>query len=207
MAIIHPLVEGNLDEAVAFKIIKATGHTSGTCYGRKGIGYIKNKIQGFNQTARSIYYLTLVDFMDTQVINPRLSCPPEVVTSWLPHRQPKMIFRVIVREIESWLLADRSNLAKFLKVNAGKIPANPEQVPDPKLKLINLARRSRSSQIRSALVPETGSTAQVGRLYDSEMKIFINTLWDIGKARSHAPSLDKCLKRLESLTEETDVSL
>src|SRR5215213_963091 len=197
MAIIHALVEGNLDEAVAFKMIRATGHIPGICYGRKGFGYIKNKVRSFNQSARSMYYLTLVDFMDTQVIDPDLSCPPEVVTRWVPHRNPKMMFRVVVREIESWLLADRDNLAQFLKVNADRIPANPEQVPDPKLKLINLARRSISSRVRSALVPEVGSTAQVGRLYDSEMKIFINKLWDINAARNRAASLDKCLRTLE----------
>jgi len=73
MAIFHPLVEGNLDEAVVIRIIEATGHIPGACYGKKGSGYIRNKIQSFNQTARSIYYLALIDFMDT-----RLSCPPEV---------------------------------------------------------------------------------------------------------------------------------
>lgn len=197
MAIIHALVEGNLDEAAAFKIIKVSGHTPGTCYGKRGSGYIRSKIQSFNQTARSTYYLALVDFMDT-----RLSCPPEVITSWLPNRQSKMLFSVVVREIESWLLADRDNLAEFLKIRIDRIPANPEQVYDPKLELINLARRSISPRVRSALVPEIGSTAQVGKLYDSEMRIFIDTLWDIKSARTCAPSLDRCLRRLESLIGE-----
>jgi hypothetical protein len=197
MAIIYPLVEGNLDEAAAFRIIEVTGHTPGTCYGKRGSGYIKNKVRGFNSAAQSTYYLALIDFMDTES-----SCPPEVVTSWVPNRQAKMLFRVVVREMESWLLADRDNLAKFLKVRADKIPTNPETVYDPKLELINLARRSISARIRSALVPEIGSTAQVGRLYNSEMRIFIETLWDINAARNYAPSLDKCLRRLESLAEE-----
>jgi hypothetical protein len=194
MAIIYPLVEGNLDEAVAIRIIEATGHIPGTCYGKKGSGYIRNKIQSFNQTARSIYYLALVDFMDT-----RLSCPPAVIASWLPHRQPKMIFRVVEREIESWLLADHRNLSKFLRIRADQVTNKPEQIPDPKLALINLARRSKSAGVISALVPETGSTAQVGKLYDSEMRIFVNTMWDIQEARNRALSLDKCLRSLESL--------
>jgi hypothetical protein len=197
MAIIHALVEGNLDEAVVFKAIRVTGHTLGTCYGKRGSGYIKSKIRSFNLSARSTYYLALIDFMDTA-----LSCPPEVITNWLPNRQPKMLFRVVVREIESWLLADRDNLAEFLKVRVNRIPTNPEQVYDPKLELINLARRSISSSIRSALVPEIGATAQVGRLYNSEMRIFIDTLWDIHAARTLAPSLDRCLRILESLGEE-----
>ncbi|MDT4954801.1 MAG: hypothetical protein QOJ02_2939 [Acidobacteriota bacterium] len=197
MAIIHPLVEGNLDEAAAFRIIEVTGHTPGTCYGKKGSGYIEQKVRSFNLTAHSTYYLALIDFMDT-----KLSCPPEVITNWLPNRQPKMLFRVVVREMESWLLADKDNLAEFLKVRANRIPTNPEMVYDPKLELINLARHSISSRIRSALVPEIGSTAQVGKLYNSEMRIFIDTLWNIHAARNYAPSLDRCLRRLESLGEE-----
>lgn len=194
MPIIHALVEGNLDEAVAIKIIEATGHTYGVCYGKKGSGYIARKVQSFNQTAQSIPYLTLVDFMDTHLL-----CPAEVVARWIPNRQPKMLFRVVVREIESWLLADRNNFADFLKVSPNKLPNNPEQVNDPKLEVINLARRSMSTRIRSALVPEIDSTAVVGKLYDSEMRIFINRQWDVQAARGKAPSLNKCLLSLESL--------
>lgn len=195
MPIINLLVEGNLDEAVAIKIIEATGHTAGVCYGKRGSGYIARKVQSFNQTARSIYYLTLIDFMDTHLL-----CPAEVVARWVPHRQPKMLFRVVVRELESWLLADRNNLAIFLNVGVNRIPNNPEKVSDPKREVINLARRSRSKRIYSALVPEIGSTATVGKLYDSEMRIFINKQWDVQSARNNAQSLDKCLRALESLS-------
>ncbi|MGB9181827.1 MAG: hypothetical protein WCB68_21530, partial [Pyrinomonadaceae bacterium] len=166
----------------------------GTCYGRKGSGYIKRKIQGFNLTAQSTYYLALIDFMDTHLL-----CPAEVIAQWIPNRQPKMLFRIVVREIESWLMADRHNLAGFLKISIDKVPRNPEQLHDPKLKLINLARGTRDAHVRSALVPEIGSTAQVGKLYDSEMRRFINRLWNVEAARNNAPSLDKCLKRLEEL--------
>jgi len=194
MPIVNPLVEGTLDEAVAIKIINATGHTAGVCYGKRGSGYIQRKIQSFNQTARSIYYLTLVDFMDTGH-----SCPPDVVAQWLPRAEPGMLFRVVVRELESWLLADRENFADFLGISITKLPDQPEQINDPKHQLVNLARRSRKSQIRSALVPESDSTAQVGRLYNSEMRVFVQSSWDIEAARRNAPSLDKCLERLDAL--------
>lgn len=194
MPIVNAIVEGTLDEAVAIKIINATGHTAGVCYGKRGSGYIQRKIQSFNQTARSSYYLTLVDFMDTG-----LPCPPNVVAQWLPRAQPGMLFRVVVRELESWLLADREHFADFLGINIAKLPLNPEQINDPKQLLINLARRSRSGRVRAALVPETESTALVGRLYNSEMTIFVQSIWDIDVARRHAPSLDKCLERLDAL--------
>jgi hypothetical protein len=194
MSIINTLVEGDLDEAAAWKLVTASHHTPGVCYGKHGWGYIRNKIQGFNQAARALHCLALVDFMDTG-----LPCAPEVVNQWLPYREPRMLFRVVVRELESWLIADRVNLADFLRVNVSVIPPTPEQLVDPKRELINIARRSTYSRIRSALVPDPRSTAQVGKLYVSEMTQFIEERWDIATARSNAPSLDRCLAALEAL--------
>ncbi len=183
-----------MDEAVAFKLIDVAGHTPGVGYGKKGCGYIKQKIQGFNRAARSTRYLTLVDLMDTE-----FSCPPEVLAGWVPHLDPNMLFRVVVRELESWLLSDRQNIADFLRVNPIRIPANPEEIQDPKRALVNIARSSQNSRIRRSLVPDSGSTAQVGKLYVSEMNFFINTLWDPQIARRIALSLDSCLNKLESM--------
>jgi hypothetical protein len=151
-------------------------------------------VKNYNRSAKSIYYLTLVDLMDTDE-----PCAPEVVIEWVPYREPKMVFRVVVQELESWLLADREGIAGFIKIDRLKVPAMPELLPDPKDALIRLARRSRSKPIRSGLVPETGSQAKVGKLYASEMIRFINTQWDIEVARMNAPSLEKCLQRLEEI--------
>ena len=195
MALINSLVEGRTDEAVALRLIRAAGHTPGICYGKKGCGYIKTKVQGFNRAARSSVYLTLVDLMDTE-----FSCPPEVLAGWVPHLASNMLFRVVVRELESWLLADRENIAHFLSVRLARIPANPEEIQDPKRELINIARRSPNARVRRSLVPESGSTAQVGKLYVSEINSFINARWDPQVARTTAPSLDRCLLKLERLT-------
>jgi hypothetical protein len=194
MQVINHLVEGELDEAVAVRIIQAAKHYPGVCYGKKGVGYIKEKVRGFNKAVHQAPFLTLVDFMDTGQ-----SCPPEVVSGWLPHRHQKMLFRVVVREIESWIIADRRNLARFLKIHLVRVPVNPEQLTDPKLALVNLARHSRSALVRDAVVPESGSTAQVGRLYLSEMRRFVIEVWDAQEARENAPSLNKCLISLEEL--------
>ncbi len=188
------LVEGSMDEAVAVRLIESTGHTPGQCYGKRGWRYIKDNIAGFNNAAQAMCCLALVDFMDT-----RLPCAAEVLTQWLPYRHPNMVFRVVQYELESWLMADRDNLASFLKIAINAVPHLPEECSDPKQDLVNLARRSKSSHIRSALVPELGSTAQVGKLYQSEMVRFIQTIWDVAAARRNAPSLDRCLVRLEEI--------
>jgi hypothetical protein len=184
-----------MDEALAIRIIEGTGHMRGTIYGRRGCGYIREKIDGFNRAAQGAYYLALVDHMDT-----RLQCPPAVLSSWLPSRFPSMILRVVVRELESWLLADRNNIAKFLNISIAKVPISPETLQDPKSTLVSLAKQSRSRHIRSALVPNPGSTAKIGRLYTSEMIRFTNNQWDFRAARENGPSLHRCLVRLETLT-------
>ncbi len=194
MAIINYLVEGEIDEAVAIRIIQHLGHDVGVGYGKKGFTYIKQKIDKFNQTAKEICYLSLVDFMDTNC-----QCPSEVISNWLPNRNNLMIFRIVVREIESWLIADRENIAIFLNINIEKVPLDPENEKDPKQKLVNLARGSRSSKIRSAIVPEQNSTAQVGKLYTSELKRFVSDYWSVESARINSPSLDKCIIRLKEI--------
>lgn len=54
-----------------------------------------------------------------------------------------MCFRIAVREVEAWLLADAEQAAGFLAVPLARIPAEPETLPDPKATLIALAGRSR----------------------------------------------------------------
>ena len=71
---------------------------------------------------------------------------------------------------------------------------------DPKQKLVNIARKSRSKSIRDALVPEQNSTAQVGKLYSFEIKRFVRDFWSINTARVNSKSLDKCLIRLSEIS-------
>lgn len=194
MAVINLLVEGDLDEAAAARVVGTAGHIPGVCYGKKGLGYISTKVRGFNNAVEQVPCLALVDFMDTGFL-----CPPEVVTQMLPNRHPNMLLRIVVRELESWLLADRRNISRFLLTSLTRVPTDPENLPDPKRALVNLARRSSSRKIKLALVPEQGSTAQVGRLYTSEIKRFINETWDVQAARAVSPSLESCLRTLERL--------
>lgn len=194
MTVVNMLVEGLLDEAVALRLIKYTQHEPGVCYGKKGYGYIKDKISGFNQSAISVSCLALVDFMDT-----KFTCPSEVITQWLPHRHHNMIFRMVVRELESWLLADHENLAAFLHTNPERFPTDPEKSTDPKRELVNIARHSLSSSVRFAIVPAMKSTAQVGKLYQSEMTKFIQLHWNISQAQKRSPSLERCIMRLSEI--------
>lgn len=191
---VNILVEGNLDAAVGVRLVGAVGLEPGTVFGLKGYGYIKEKIAGFNKAAHTVPYLALTDFMDT-----KLPCPPEVIATWLEHPQELMVFRVVVREIESWLLADQANLSAFLGVPRAKLPSLPERVDDPKQLLVNLARRSSKSSIQRLLVPPEGASGTEGPGYTSELVRFVESDWDIAAARDNATSLERCILALEAL--------
>jgi hypothetical protein len=192
--IVNALVEGVLDEAAARRVLAYCGHELGTCFGKRGWTYIQERIRGFSDSARTVPVLILVDHMDTG-----FKCPPEVITRWIQDRHPHCLLRVVVPELESWFLADRKNLAEFLRVPFSTIPARAEELADPKQTLVNAARKSRSARIRDALVPRRNSTAQVGPLYTSELIRFIHARWDIVAARRDAGSLDRCVRRVQEL--------
>ena len=189
------LVEGYVDEALAKKVISSCGHChSGVTYGIKGWTYIQAKAKSFDQTCFGVGLLTLVDLMDTKE-----ECPSVVLNDWVPNRNPLHIFRVVIREAESWILADRESIAEFLAVPLVKIPASPEELDDPKRSLINLARTSRKKAIREALVPRDGTSASEGPLYSSEITKYIEEQWDPQRASAHASSLAKSILRLRQV--------
>lgn len=189
---IDTLVEGLLDEAVAHRLLRECGHTPGVSFGKNGVDYLIAKAPGF--AVRATYgdpLLALVDLMDTQQ-----PCPPAVLAALLPQPAPRFWLRVVVREIESWLLADREGLAGWLGIAPALLPDQPEALADPKRELINLARRSRRRAIREALVPQPGVSASQGPEYALKLAEFVADIWQPQVARRHAPSLERCLVRL-----------
>ncbi|MEI2691052.1 MAG: hypothetical protein V9H69_15610 [Anaerolineae bacterium] len=200
--VIDILVEGPLDEAVARRLIRHTGHEAGTTFGKRGVSYLHQKIPGFNARARYGHpILLLVDFMDTN-----LDCPPAVPSTWLPDRDQRLLLRVVVNEIESWLLADHRGIAGFLGVSNTLVPTDPEHLADPKQTLVNLARRSRRRTVQ-ALIPASGITASVGRSYVDEMRTFVMDYWNVNDARQRASSLDRCVLRLKELSSPDHVNM
>lgn len=192
--IVDILVEGLLDEAVARRLIIRAGHRAGTTFGLHGAPYLRQKAAGFNVRARyGNPILMLVDFADTS-----LDCPPAVPLTWLPDRSPEFLLRVVVNEIESWLLADPQGIADMLGISRVVMPDDPERLDDPKQTLVNLARRSRR-KFAQALVPQPGISASVGPGYVSAMQAFVAERWNIEIARQRAASLDRCLLRLGEL--------
>lgn len=115
---VNVLVEGSTDEPVAKKLLKHVGLEIGTIYGRKGKPHLLERVSIYNQAARIAPWFVLVDLdMDAQ-------CPSEAVASWLSKPADGMRFRIAVRSVEAWLMADRESIASFLAVSPSKITSS-----------------------------------------------------------------------------------
>jgi hypothetical protein len=193
---ISAAVEGHLDDAVARKLIQAVGAEPGTVYGKRGKHGLKHKIGAYNNAARHGPWLVLVD------LDHDADCAPPIRDSWVPKSSRYLCFRVVVREIESWLLADCEQLAKFLGVRPQRIPDRPEVLDDPKTTLIELARKSSRRDIRQDLVPRPGSDRSVGPAYSSRLTEFVEKDWRPEVAAHRADSLDRAMRCLRRLMEE-----
>ncbi len=190
---IHAAVEGIVDEAVARKLIIEAGGSPGTFYGKRGKPFLHQKIQGFNNAAKTWPWLVLVD------LDHDAECAPPFYTEWVPNPAQHLCFRVAVREVESWLLADAESLGSFLGISPNSIPRNPEGLDDPKREMVDIARRSRRGAIRKDMVPREGSGRSVGPAYNSRLIEYVHNYWRPDVAGKKAESLRRamaCLRRV-----------
>jgi hypothetical protein len=186
------LVEGLLDETVGRRLIRHLGGRVHQVYGKNGWTWIRDNIAGFNGMAQEVPLLVLVDLMDTE-----FDCPVPVLENWVHSPSEHLFFRLVVPEVESWLLADRGHIAQFLGRPKRDIPRSPEDLQDPKRRIINLARGSRYERIVRTLVPDD-PTATEGSAYTSELRKFVNEHWDPDVAAQNAPSLRRCVRAVET---------
>ena len=117
-----------------------------------------------------------------------------------------MCCRVAVHAVEAWLLADRERLAHFLSVAPSKIPNMPEAIPNPKLALVDLARRSRRRDIREDMTPRPESGRKVGPAYVSRLIEFVEDRergWRLEIALKYSDSLVRCLRSMQRLASRT----
>lgn len=194
---IHLATEDHLSEAVLRRLLAYSGRNYAVrvIYGRGGYGYLKKNIHGWNRAAASTPFLILTDLDHHE-------CAPSLILNWLGQApvHHNLLFRIAVREVESWLLGDSNHLARYLAVQRSAIPSSPDLLDDPKQTLIHIARRSRSREIRERVVPRAGSTAQQGPDYNGCLIEFVNSRWSINQAASNSPSLRRTIGRLSTFT-------
>lgn len=191
---INLAVEDALSEAVLRKVLghSTRGYAVGSAYGQRGISYLRKMIRPFNNAAKGTPFLVLVDL-------DQVECAPALVAEWLTDSQhPNLLFRVAVREVESWVLADTAGFATFLGISKRLVPSDTDGLVDPKQFLIRLAKSSPRRDLKRDIVPPPASTRTIGPNYNGRLVRFVNSSWDCSAARSHSPSLDRLVRSLET---------
>ena len=190
-------VEDELSELVARRLLneRPRAYAVGAVYGKKGVVYLKKQAAGFNNAARYCPFFVLIDLDNSP-------CAPALLDEWFDQpRHENFLLRIVVREIESWLMGDHEGLAKYLGCRRAMLPPNPEIVDDPKRTLLYSATASRIRRMREAVVwrdPRSGTLHQ-GPDYNGTLGGFVQKSWDLNAARARCPSLERAWLALADL--------
>ena len=189
-------VEGSSDEAVLKRIVQHAGGLIHRIQVQNGKTNLRRALPGYNAAAQWSPWLVLLDLDHDQ------PCASALAADWLPQPAQNMRLRVVVRELEAWLLADADRFSQFFAVKRTAIPNTPESLSDPKTAVVELATASRKVAIRQDMSPRPGSGRSIGPAYTSRLIEFATHRshgWRPEIAAARAPSLARCLTRLQDL--------
>jgi hypothetical protein len=194
MPSIHLATEDELSECVGRRLIDEIGGeiVVDLSFRKGGNGYLRTNLDKFCQIARR-HPLMLITDLDSA------RCAPTLIREWSANSAMpgQLLFRVAVREIESWLLADRTAIAKLLGKKA-KLKQSPDLLLDPKATLLRLALGA-PKEIRNDLVKEQGAIASQGLGYNDRLCDFVRTEWSPERASNNSDSLHRARASLISL--------
>jgi hypothetical protein len=186
-------VEGPTDAAVIARLLARCGLEVAAVYGQEGKARIDSSLSGYNQAAAFGPWVVVRD-LDNDA-----ACAADLAADLLPQPAQWMRFRIAVRSVESWLLADASTLAGFLRVKKARVPVKPDLITNPKLALVNLARQSTRPAIVYDMVPKKGVSSTVGPAYSARVIEFASKHWQIDAAMRNSDSLRRCVLRVQEL--------
>lgn len=186
-------VEGDPDEAALTRLIEHAGGIVEKVYGKEGDDFIRTRLEGYNKAAKRNPWCVLVD------LNHKAECAPSLRREWLPKPADQMCFRVAVREVEAWFLADPARLAGYLEVSRDHIPEDVESVEYPKRRMVSIARNSSNRDVREDMVPRPESGRIVGPAYNGRLVEFASEVWRPAVAAENCDSVHRALACLNDL--------
>jgi hypothetical protein len=160
-----------------------------------GYGAIKSKCEAFLNMARTGGHTFILADLDNA------ECACALIRDWfvIPQKSAvnlpsQCIFRVAVREVESWILAERAAWAKYIGISVVNFPTQPDQLDDPKKHLLDVIRRKGMKKIHREMLPQ--GTAHIGPRYNEVLCDFVQRLWMPERAVKRSPSLARALRAL-----------
>jgi hypothetical protein len=161
----------------------------------RGYGQIKAKTRTFTKMAAQGLHLLVITDLD------KLACAPVLIREWFGIRPDQPIvmptsfsFRVAVREVESWIIADRDAWANYISIPKDNFSATPELLPDPKSHVLSVIRRKGRKRLHRDMLP--AGSASIGPRYNEILCEFIKEHWVPDRALARAKSLERAMTAL-----------
>ena len=177
--------EDELSEAIGLRLIaESPFHEADVLpLRRNGSGYLKSKVESWRQLAGQQVVLLLTDL-------DQIDCPVALRNEWLGTRPvpDRLLLRIAVREIESWVLAGHDAMRKWIG-DRGKLPPAPDELGDPKAFLLNMVRKYAPRDVKQDLLAERGAMASQGLGYNRRLVAWVNSDWSPDRAAARSPSL------------------
>jgi hypothetical protein len=187
--------EGICDIRALERIARDSGFDIDRTYNCRGKTKLDKRLPGFLQAGIHAPWLVLRD------LDEDAACAPVFLASRALAVPPQTIFRLAVRSLEAWLMADRKNFATWLGVSATLVDQQPEIIVRPKIAVSNLAARSNKRTIRERMAPRPENGASIGPEYEAALIDFIENHWNFraAAATQRAPSLTRAVVAIQSL--------
>ena len=188
-------VEGKTDESIATRLLTEAGLTLDLVKIAGDKHQIDQRLPGWNDSAARRPWLVLRDLDHDD----QRTCVPGLKSQLLERPwQLGMCFRLVVRSIEAWLLADHEGFEEYFGTRA-RLPDAVDELDYPKDELIEQCRKSTKRDIRQGIPPRAGSGRKLGPDYVALVADFSQGVWNPSRARQRSPSLDRALRDLDRL--------
>ncbi len=183
-------------EQVAQKLIEAANMQVAYRFRSNGRTYLEKNFGKYINLAKREAVLLIADFDRS---TPKTPCPSRLIEEWLGGKEKpvKLLARVAVHEIESWLLADEEAFRRFLGGSV-RIPANCDEIDDPKLFILNAARKKKRLGREGFFRIDPGGL-RPGVEYNAMLSEWIASEWSPERASKKSPSLKRAIERLDDL--------
>lgn len=194
---LYLITEDSLSETVARKMLKSIDRdyeiVTVFTWNKDAI---RRRIKDINRAARGFVYFILTD-QDTED-----RCPPDAIKEIGEPKHGNLLYRFAVMETESWVLAHREAVSRFLSLSVDRIPVQTDTILNPKEFLVSLVRRYGSGEAKRDIVPRRNSTSRVGPNYNGKLNEFVLKHWDVRVAAQSSGSLKRTFDRLREFEPE-----
>ena len=187
--------EDELSEAIGKRLLREAGYDQepAPLLRKGGFGCLRSKMDSWCELALRKPVLLLTDL-------DRSACPMALREYWIGNQKTteNLVLRIVVREIESWVLADHDALRALIG-NRGSLPPDPDTLPDPKQYLLRLITKQAPRHIREDLVAGKGAIASQGIGYNAHLSDWVRTQWCPARAALRSRSLYRARLRIGEL--------